>query len=83
MINASVGKTPSTSRLFSIRKVYQNDSCQRMLAFLQAEGGNIHASTTFLMLTVAVSIPMGLFCLALYRSLCAAGQLANLLIGLF
>lgn len=60
-----------------------NLSLQPVFAFLSDDEGALHPTTTFLILTVAVSIPMGFFCLSMYRSLCGAGRLANLLIGLF
>lgn len=83
MIQHLVSRISLQSELGPISHTLQKLSWQPAFDFITDESGSFHSTTTFLVLTIGVSIPMGLFCLSLYRSLCGAGRLANLLLGLF
>lgn len=71
------------NRACAVQSGERNRSLQLLLRFLGDERGQIHSTTNFLMLTLAVSLPIGAFCLGLYGSLCGGARLANMLIGLF
>ena len=64
--------------------VAQELSCQlRALAeFLRGEDGAIYPTTSFLMATLVISIPLGFVFMRIYFTLCDAGRIANALIGL-
>ena len=51
--------------------------------FWAEESGAIYPTTSFLMATLVIAIPLGMMFLAMYDSLCEGGRQANLLIGLF
>ncbi|MCS6914005.1 MAG: hypothetical protein RMK29_18550 [Myxococcales bacterium] len=55
----------------------------RWLAFRVDERGEMYIGFSYLMITFAASIPLGFACVHLYHALCAAGGIANLIIGLF
>lgn len=59
------------------------DRAAYLMRFLRDEDGALYPTTSFLMVTLVVSIPLGLIFLGIYFSLCAAGRLANFLVGLF
>lgn len=54
-----------------------------LLSFLWEESGDIYPTTSLIMSTLVIAIPLGMMFRALYSSLCEAGRQANLLIGLF
>ncbi len=51
--------------------------------FLRDEAGNAYVTTSFLMVTLMVSIPLGMMFYSIYGALCRAGYSANLILGLF
>lgn len=51
--------------------------------FALGETGALYPTTSFLILTLALSIPLGFVCMRIYFALCDGGRLANTLIGLF
>jgi hypothetical protein len=51
--------------------------------FWREEEGDIYPTTSLLMSTLVIAIPLGLMLWAIYGSLCEAGRHANLIIGLF
>ena len=55
----------------------------RLQAFWQDERGETYIGFSYLMITFAASIPLGMACVRLYDAICAAGGSANLVIGLF
>lgn len=56
---------------------------QRLQAFWKDERGETYVGFTYLVITFAASIPLGMACVRIYDSLCAAGGAANFIIGLF
>ncbi len=54
-----------------------------LLAFLKDERGETYIGFTYLVITFAASIPLGMACIRIYDAVCAAGGAANLVIGLF
>ncbi len=54
-----------------------------LLDFLQDEAGNAYVTTSFLMVTLVASVPLGMMFYEIYEGLCRAGWSANLIIGLF
>lgn len=52
-------------------------------SFWQDERGALYATTSYVVTTVAVSIPLGLLLYAVYDTLCAAGRYTNFVLGLF
>jgi hypothetical protein len=51
--------------------------------FVVDEQGALSISTGYLMVTLAVSIPLGLALYSIYDSLCQAGWNASFILGLF
>jgi hypothetical protein len=51
--------------------------------FLLDEEGALPISTGYVMVTLAVSIPLGLALYSIYASLCQAGWNASFILGLF
>jgi cytochrome c oxidase assembly protein Cox11 len=56
---------------------------QTARAFLREQRGETYVGFSYLMVTFAASIPLGVACVRLYDAMCAAGGAANLIIGLF
>lgn len=56
---------------------------QKARAFLREQRGETYVGFSYLMVTFAASIPLGVACVRLYDAMCAAGGSANLIIGLF
>lgn len=56
---------------------------QRLRAFVRDERGEAYISFSFLVITFAASIPLGMAFIRMYDSICAAGGTANFVIGLF
>lgn len=56
---------------------------RQFAAFVNNESGQLHVGFSYLMITFAASIPLGMACIRLYDAMCAAGGAANLIIGLF
>ena len=56
---------------------------KNLQAFWQDERGETYIGFSYLMITFAASIPLGMACVRLYDAICAAGGSANLVIGLF
>ena len=56
---------------------------QKLQAFLKDERGETYIGFTYLVITFAASIPLGMACIRIYDAVCAAGGAANLVIGLF
>lgn len=52
-------------------------------AFWRDDRGALYATTSYLVTTVAVSLPLGLMLYAVYDTLCAAGRYTNFVLGLF
>lgn len=52
-------------------------------AFLCEEDGSLAVSTGYLMVTLAVSIPLGLVLHSIYTALVQAGGSASFILGLF
>lgn len=52
-------------------------------AFWQDDRGELYATTSYLVTTLAVSIPLGLLFYAIYDTLCSAGRYTNFVLGLF
>ena len=50
--------------------------------FLQDLGGS-YLSASFALLTIAISIPLGIAFLHIYLAICAGGRGANLILGQF
>lgn len=55
----------------------------KLRQFWEEEAGAIYPTTSFLMATLVIAIPLGMMFLAIYDSLCEGGRQANLLLGLF
>ena len=55
----------------------------KLQTFLADERGETYIGFTYLVITIAASIPLGMACIRIYDSVCAAGGTANLVIGLF
>ena len=51
--------------------------------FLLDEEGSLPISTGYVMVTLAVSIPLGLALHSIYASLCQAGWSASFILGMF
>lgn len=56
---------------------------QTARAFLREQRGETYVGFSYLMVTFAASVPLGVACVRLYDAMCAAGGAANLIIGLF
>jgi len=56
---------------------------QSLQAFWKDESGETYIGFTYLMITFAASIPLGMACIRMYDAICAAGGSANFVIGLF
>lgn len=52
-------------------------------AFWQDNSGELYASTSYLLTTLAVSVPLGLGFYAIYDALCSAARSTNFVLGLF
>ena len=52
-------------------------------AFWQDARGEIYATTSYLITTLSVSIPLGLVLYGIYDTLCSAGRYTNFVLGLF
>lgn len=51
--------------------------------FVGDERGEMYIGFSYIMITFAASIPLGMACVRLYDAICAAGGTANFVIGLF
>jgi hypothetical protein len=67
--------------LGQLSAIYKRTS-QLLVQLAKEEDGNIYPITSFLMTTLTVSIPIGYMFISIYSSMCDAGRLANLLIGI-
>ncbi len=56
---------------------------ERLQAFIKDESGETYIGFTYLVITFAASIPIGIACVRIYDAVCFAGGAANLVIGLF
>lgn len=54
-----------------------------IVRFWRDEAGDIYPTTSFLMSTLVIAIPLGLMLWTMYGSLCSAGRQGNLILGLF
>src|SRR4051794_26237400 len=70
-------------RAFEETSMSRRIGTRNLSSFWREERGDLHPTTSLLVSTLAIAIPLGLMLWAIYGSLCESGRQANLMIGIF